>query len=198
MKNTLSLAVLLFACIKSTGQFNTIDKFGTKSSLNTDSVPKIDTTGNKLNEDQTNFEKKTNQLEKITFPILTLPLKAIKRTSGFGSRIHPILMSYKTHSGIDLKAFYEPVYSVAAGVVIQSGFRPVEGNFVKIKHGTIESIYCHLSKLFVGIGDKVEAGAQIGISGNTGRSTGPHLHFGLKYNGRFVDPELFLRLFNSE
>ena len=198
MKNTLPPVLLFFLSVTSNGQFNTIDKYGTSLSLSHTLLLKIDTIGNIKNEAKAGTEQKTDLQENNFKPILTLPLKSIRINSGFGGRIHPIMKSFKSHSGIDLKAFYEPVYSVGAGFVTQNGFRTVEGNFVKIRHGAIESIYCHLSKILVSVGEIVNAGAQIGISGNTGRSTGPHLHFGMKYNDQFINPELFLALFTSQ
>lgn len=121
------------------------------------------------------------------------PLKKMIPTSQFGMRIHPISGTRKMHTGIDLKAFYEPVYSIADGVVKHAGWGDKEGYFVIINHGEVKSVYCHLSKISVTKGTVVKAGDVVGVSGNTGSSTGPHLHFGVKWREARIDPEYYLR-----
>ncbi len=113
-------------------------------------------------------------------------------TSDYGWRKHPVTGGYKFHSGIDLKAWYEPVYAVADGIVKKSSVGKFGGNYIVLVHGNAETIYCHLSKLLCSPGDTLKGGSVLGISGNTGRSTGPHLHFGATYNDVRIDPiELF-------
>lgn len=122
------------------------------------------------------------------------PLKDLKYTSGYGWRTHPVTGNSKFHSGIDLKAWYEPVYAVADGIVTKAGWGNAEGFYVVINHGGAETIYCHLSKLLCSQGNTLSGGTVLGISGNTGRSTGPHLHFGLKYDNEHVDPANLLKV----
>ncbi len=113
-----------------------------------------------------------------------------KLTSSFGLRIHPILGTYRFHSGIDIRANYEPVYAFANGIVAETGYDNLNGNYCKINHGNaIETIYAHLSQLFVRSGDHVKGGDMLGISGATGAVTRPHLHFGIKYKGAPVNPK---------
>lgn len=116
------------------------------------------------------------------------PLKNIVATSAYGWRRHPVTGERKFHRGIDLKAWYEPVYAIADGVVKKAGWGNLEGYYVVITHGGAETIYCHLSRLFCSPGDTLKGGSALGISGNTGRSTGPHLHFGMRYKRFAVNP----------
>ena len=109
------------------------------------------------------------------------PLKKIHITSGAGWRKHPVTGQLLFHSGIDLRADHESVYAVMDGVVEAVGDDDRSGIWVKLQHADrIRSSYAHLSRLIVTKGDKVSAGDVLGISGNTGRSTGPHLHFSIQ------------------
>jgi murein DD-endopeptidase MepM/ murein hydrolase activator NlpD len=122
---------------------------------------------------------------------LALPLNFLTITSSFGKRFHPIYLKEQMHAGVDLKAVFEPVYAFAEGKVSQAGYDSRSGNYITLLHGsngTLSSIYAHLSCLLVSVGDRVLAGNIIGISGNTGSSTAPHLHFALKVDNRYVDP----------
>lgn len=93
------------------------------------------------------------------------------------------------HNGIDLKAYYEPVFAIADGLVKEASFGDKEGNYIVILHGGLESIYCHLSTILCKKGQSIKGGECIGISGNSGGSTGPHLHFGIKYmNTIYINP----------
>lgn len=126
---------------------------------------------------------------------IVMPLKnSLSITSGYGSRIHPIFGMQKMHNGIDLKADHEDVYAVLDGIVTESGWDSKGGgNYIKIKHyDRFETAYLHLSQMYYKTGDKVRAGFIIGKSGNTGNSTGPHLHFAVKEYGRNINPAHFL------
>lgn len=126
---------------------------------------------------------------------IVMPLHSrIAITSPFGTRIHPIFGTQKMHNGIDLKASYENVYSVLDGVVSDTGWDPKGGgNYIKVRHyNRFETTYLHLSQIYYRVGETVKAGFAIGKSGNTGNSTGPHLHFAVKENGRFINPATFL------
>ncbi|MEM6960750.1 MAG: M23 family metallopeptidase [Myxococcota bacterium] len=105
-------------------------------------------------------------------------------------RMHPILRRVVPHNGIDFAADTgTPVWAAAKGVVTWAGPKGPNGKLVAIRHeGGYESFYAHLHRIHVERGDRVEQRQQIGQVGSTGRSTGPHLHFGLKLNGTFIDP----------
>jgi murein DD-endopeptidase MepM/ murein hydrolase activator NlpD len=112
-------------------------------------------------------------------------------------RMHPVLHVIMPHNGVDFAApMGAPVYSTAAGVVTSVGSDGPCGRKVEISHPAgITSVYCHLSRYAAGLraGERVEQRQLVGYVGQTGRVTGPHLHFGIRRNGVFVDP-MTLRL----
>ncbi|URN85147.1 peptidoglycan DD-metalloendopeptidase family protein [Acetobacterium wieringae] len=121
-------------------------------------------------------------------------------TSGFGWR-DPFMtdsgeMSSDYHAGIDIGAPYgAPVGAAGAGTVTQAGWNGGYGNSVTIDHGNgLETFYAHLSEILVNVGDLVTKLQTIGLVGSTGNSTGPHLHFGLKQNGEWIDPSALFGL----
>ncbi len=121
-----------------------------------------------------------------------------KITSLFGNKrvFNGVLKSY--HSGTDFRApTGTPITASNAGIVVIAKNRFFAGNSVVIDHGYgLYTQYYHLSKFKVKIGDKLEKGQVLGLAGSTGRSTGPHLHFGVKVQGVTVDPMQFLETVN--
>ena len=115
-------------------------------------------------------------------------------SSGFGFRLHPILNTVRFHFGTDFAANAgEPVTAFADGVVTFAGSDDSFGKHLKIDHGNgWISHYCHCSRLLVTEGQTVTQGERIALVGATGLATGPHLHFELTCNGRFVNPEYYL------
>ena len=114
----------------------------------------------------------------------------VRQTGGFGPRIDPIDGTRKFHSGVDLAAPEgTPVVAVEGGVVKSAGPRGGYGNAVEIDHGGgVTTVYAHASSLAVHAGERVEEGQTIAAVGQTGRATGPHLHFELRVGGRPCDP----------
>jgi murein DD-endopeptidase MepM/ murein hydrolase activator NlpD len=129
--------------------------------------------------------------------LVALPLKKIHVSSGFGMRMHPIYHKRILHNGIDLSARYENVYSIFSGTVIRVGQDNRSGKFVTVRTGNYTISYCHLSQPFVKENDYVNAGMSIAISGNTGASTGPHLHLTTKKDGKAFDPTILLNIIQS-
>lgn len=127
-------------------------------------------------------------------PTIVFPLLAPRLSSGYGKRPHPIFKAVKHHSGVDLAAPEKShVRSVSQGVVIFAGQLPGYGKVVSVKHSEeYVSVYGHLSKFEVKIGDMITAGTVIGRVGQTGHATGPHLHFEWRKDGKPLDP---LRVF---
>ncbi|HET9350531.1 MAG TPA: M23 family metallopeptidase [Burkholderiales bacterium] len=123
-----------------------------------------------------------------------MPVKASYNPSGFGKRIDPFNGQWAMHEGIDFVADYgSPIVAAAAGVVIFSGFHPQYGYVVDIDHGNdLVTRYAHCSKLLVREGDLVQRGRKIAEVGSTGRSTGPHLHFEVRFRGAAQNPGKFL------
>ncbi|HHH51244.1 MAG TPA: M23 family metallopeptidase [Campylobacterales bacterium] len=119
------------------------------------------------------------------------PLNHIRITSPFTNRRwHPILHRYKAHLGVDFGARRgTPILAAADGKVIFSGWMGGYGNVIKIKHSDgYVTLYAHQSRRKAKVGQRVKKGQVIGFVGSTGRSTGPHLHFGLYKNGRPINP----------
>ncbi|WP_166333024.1 M23 family metallopeptidase [Sphingobacterium chungjuense] len=123
----------------------------------------------------------------------SLPLKELGVTSPFGYRVHPISGKASLHSGVDFAARSDPVFNVLDGRIKATGKQNTLGKYVRVLHGDVETIYGHLSRILVSPGDTVTVGQPIGITGATGRVTGEHLHFSVKFNGQFLDPLKFLR-----
>jgi len=115
-------------------------------------------------------------------------------SSTFGVRSDPFTHGAAMHTGLDIRgAFAQPIYAAAAGRVIRIGPWSGYGNVVVIDHGHgIETRYGHLSSFTARPGQIVKAGDQIARMGSTGRSTGNHLHFEVRINGRAVNPLPFL------
>ncbi|AKF24233.1 peptidase M24 [Sulfurovum lithotrophicum] len=125
-----------------------------------------------------------------------MPLRHARITSSFSyRRWHPILHRYRPHHGTDFGARRgTPLLAVNDGKVSFAGWKGGYGRVVQIRHaGGYESFYAHQSRIRVKRGQRVKKGQIIGYVGSSGRSTGPHLHFGLKKNGRWVDPMKYLR-----
>jgi len=124
------------------------------------------------------------------------PIEGARLSSNYGYRHHPVLKRAKFHKGIDLAAKKgTPILAPADGIVIVAQPAGGYGNYVRIRHpGKVETAYAHLSryhaKLKVGL--KIAKGDIIGYVGNTGRSTGPHLHFEVIKKGRHVNPRPYL------
>ena len=123
------------------------------------------------------------------------PLKSYKLTSPFGMRKHPILGYERMHNGVDMAApAGTPIYAAKSGKVTAASFQSGgAGNYVSINHGDgFSSIYMHMTRYIVSVGDYVSAGQVIGYVGSTGLSNGNHLHFGISYNGTYVNPMKYI------
>lgn len=124
------------------------------------------------------------------------PTKNFYVSSPFGYRWHPISGQWKMHYGIDLAASQgTPIYATRTGVVTVAAYQEGgAGYYVKLNHGDgYTSIYMHMTHYIVKVGEYVTAGQIIGYVGSTGGSTGPHLHFGIAYNGEYQDPTKFIK-----
>lgn len=117
--------------------------------------------------------------------------KNLKQTaSGYGMRIDPIYKTAKFHAGMDFSAnIGTPIYATGNGTVVKAGWESAYGNLIKVDHGFgYVTWYAHLSKIKVRVGQKVVRGEVIGEVGNTGKSTGPHLHYEVHVKGKVVNP----------
>ena len=124
--------------------------------------------------------------------IVALPLKNIHIGSEFGMRMHPIYHKRIMHNGIDLSARYENVFSMFPGTVVKVGQDGRSGKFVTVRTGNYTISYCHLSQQLVKESDFIVAGTTIAVSGNTGASTGPHLHITAKKDGKAFNAAILI------
>ena len=119
-----------------------------------------------------------------------MPLDMAQLTSDYGMRTHPVLGGKRRHNGVDLAApTGTPVYATADGTVSRADRFSSYGLYIAIEHGSdIQTRFAHLSRLNVRAGQEVKKGELIGFVGSTGRSTGPHLHYEVRIDGRPVNP----------
>ena len=129
--------------------------------------------------------------------IVALHLKNIHIGSGFGMRMHPIYHKRIMHNGIDLSARYENVYSMFPGTVVRVGQDGRSGKYVTVRTGNYTISYCHLSQQLVKESDFIVAGTTIAVSGNTGASTGPHLHITAKKDGKAFNAAILIEYINK-
>jgi murein DD-endopeptidase MepM/ murein hydrolase activator NlpD len=122
------------------------------------------------------------------------PLRSYTLTSGFGPRTNPVTGNFRVHEGLDLAApMGTDVFAAGDGTVTETGSDPVYGNYIVIQHrDNWASLYGHLSRIDVVLRQELRSGSLIGKVGSTGQSTGPHLHFELRKNGRAQDPGKYL------
>ena len=118
------------------------------------------------------------------------PCEYIRVSSPFGYRWHPTTGQWSMHKGVDFAAPKgTPIYATRSGTVTIATYSSTAGNYVSINHGDgYSSVYMHMTHYVVEVGEYVKAGELIGYVGSTGRSTGPHLHFGIAYKGEYVNP----------
>ena len=133
------------------------------------------------------------KLAEINITGFTWPVPGYNKiTSQFGMRMHPILGYEKLHDGTDISGADingKPIVAAYSGTVVMAQSYWGYGNCVKIDHGgSIQTLYAHASAILVSVGQYVNAGDTIALVGNTGNSTGPHLHFSLIVKGEFVNP----------
>jgi murein DD-endopeptidase MepM/ murein hydrolase activator NlpD len=135
------------------------------------------------------------QIKKMMIPTRA-PIPDVSAGSGFGWRIDPFTGMSALHDGLDFPASVgTPIYSAAGGVVVSQEAHPQYGNLIEIDHGNdLLTRYAHISRSLVKKGDLIKRGQKIAEVGNTGRSTGPHLHFEVLVRGVAQDPQKFLRM----
>ncbi len=123
------------------------------------------------------------------------PVQAAYSSSSYGWRIDPMSGHRAFHEGLDFPASVgTAVYAAADGIVTTAAHTPDYGNLLKIEHGAgLETRYAHNARLLVKSGERVTKGQKIALIGNTGRSTGPHLHYEIRLNGNPLDPREYLR-----
>ena len=124
--------------------------------------------------------------------LMKTPINGARISSGFGKRRHPVLGYNKMHRGVDFAAPRgTPIYAAGSGVIEVAKYYGTYGNYVKIRHrNSYKTVYAHMSRIASGLarGRTVQQGQIIGYVGSTGRSTGPHLHYEIHYDGKSINP----------
>ena len=205
MKHIITLSALTIwsfvSCPDAFAQFNTITSNSQR--------PKILTKESDMNEECPSEQYETVPKDPLSeyaedntalydrYFSVSYPHDEIKVNSKFGMRKHPVTKKYCMHNGIDLKAHCEQVYSMLPGEVVGVGQDSRSGKYVTVRTANYTISYCHLSQAYATLGDIVKAGEIIAKSGNTGRSTGPHLHLTSKKDGKAFDPSILIEFIRS-
>ena len=196
MKYFVTLFILISTCLHTKAQFHSIASRPLQN--------KVETLKDRLKSETVNVKdslamegNKEKSINKEKWLELSLPLKRIKVTSPFGMRKDPFTGERKMHNGIDLHARNDEVYAMFPGVVKKVGYDKRSGNYVTLQHGDYTVSYCHLSRVTVKEKMSVLAGDSVGITGNTGHSTGEHLHITFKMDSIYINPLLLINIFGN-
>nr|WP_294855109.1 M23 family metallopeptidase [Prevotella sp.] len=194
-------AIICLAVSSAKAQFNTVsdnvcrykvkkveEKFLLPANQPVDSIQ-----ANLLQQETDSVDSKQKQWIS-SYPSITYPLKSIKVTSHYGYRRDPFTGKLSWHNGLDLRAKNEPTYAMMDGIVEKVGYDNRSGNYVTLRHGNYHVSYCHLSSIIVRKGEYVYPGIIVGVTGNTGHSTGNHLHLTCKKDGKSFNPTILLNL----
>ena len=202
MKKSWLLLTLLFCCLSLQAQFHTIAHSKPLYKVQELAKP-VETKSLPENGEADNLVSLTSMAGKHSeemrsqwidcYMSVSYPLKKITITSPYGQRRDPFTGKRSNHKGLDLRANSDEVYAMMPGEVIKVSSDKRSGNYVTIRHGDYMVSYCHLSKTLVRKGAQVLPGEVVAISGNTGRSTGPHLHITAKYGKKHIDPAVLLQ-----
>jgi len=169
----------------------TADETIVESVVEENQVPEVDPTEGMTQEEKDiyNILKSTTILRPVNGEV----------TSPFGDRVDPVTKKYALHTGTDFSAVVgTQIKSAITGTVIEVKKSNVSlGNHVKIKNADIVTVYAHCSEIKVAEGDRVSQGDIIALSGNTGKTNGPHLHFEVLKDGRYVNPERVISISNE-
>ena len=157
-------------------------------------INQVDSVTVNLPQQETDSVDNKQKQWKSSYPSITYPLKSIKVTSPYGYRRDPFTGKLSWHNGLDLRAKNEPTYAMMDGIVEKVGYDNRSGNYVTLRHGNYHVSYCHLSSIIVHKGEYVYPGIIVGVTGNTGRSTGSHLHLTCKKDGKSFNPTILLNL----
>lgn len=170
-----------------------------KNNMDAEGGPYIPTEMPKMSDDAVQLLDSLDDLQTLRQVVANLPLgvpvKNAEEHSPFGHRVDPFNGNIAFHSGLDLAGAAGAIIKCTAdGTVTNAERDGAYGNMVEIDHGFgIKTRYGHLSEIKIRKGDKVSKGDIIGVQGSTGRSTGEHLHYEVRYKGKAIDPENFLQ-----
>lgn len=194
MKSRLILFILFQNCSFLQAQFYTVSKQPTLCKVQKQqNLPKTgevskDDSSTKVGKSKEEYPNEWIQ----RYLSVSYPLDRMVINSSYGWRRDPFTGKQKLHNGMDFHARSNEVYAMMEGEVIKVGHDKRSGNYVTIRHGNYTVSYCHLAKALVRKNTVVKPGEVVAITGNTGRSTGEHLHLSAKYNGKYINPNVLL------
>lgn len=194
MKSLLTIFILFQNCLFLQAQFYTVSKQPASCKVQKQQdLPEVgevskDDSSTKVGKSKTKYPNEWIQ----RYLSVSYPLDRMVVNSTYGWRRDPFTGKQKLHNGIDFHARSNEVYAMMGGEVIKVGYDKRSGSYVTICHGNYTVSYCHLSKALVRKSTVVKAGEVVAITGNTGRSTGEHLHLSVKYKGKYINPNILL------
>lgn len=187
-------AISCLAVSSAKAQFNTVSDNVCRYKVKIVELPpannQVDSVTANLPQQETDSMDNKQKQWTSSYPSITYPLKSIKVTSPYGYRRDPFTGKLSWHNGLDLRAKNEPAYAMMDGIVEKVGYDNRSGNYVTLRHGNYHVSYCHLSSIIVRKGESVFPGIIVGVTGNTGRSTGSHLHLTCKKDGKSINPAI--------
>jgi len=193
MKKLKQLSPILLLVIHYTAkaQFNTIKKVKILPQIQINTITRLT---NNPEENSIWESVNVNNLRQKANGSVSMPLQMPIISSGFGNRIDPLTGKIKFHYGLDFGGSSDSIMAILPGTIKKVTYSRGLGNYVEVEHGEFKTTYGHLSQILVREKMKIAAGAVLGITGSTGRSTGEHLHFAIKHRGKVIDPVPFLNL----
>lgn len=194
MKSLLTIFILFQNCFFLQAQFYTVSKQPASCKvLKQQDLPETGEAGK--NDSSTKVGKSKAECPNDwirQYLSVSYPLDRMVVNSPYGWRRDPFTGKQKLHNGMDFHARSNEVYAMMEGEVIKVGDDEHSGNYVTIHHGNYTVSYCHLSKALVRKNTVVKPGEVVAITGNTGRSTGEHLHLSVKYKDKYINPDILL------
>lgn len=194
MKSLLTIFILFQNCFFLQAQFYTVSK--QPASYKVQKQQNLPETG-EVSKDDSSTKVGKSKAECANewvrqYLSVSYPMDKMVVNSPYGWRRDPFTGKQKLHNGMDFHARSNKVYAMMDGEVIKVGYDERSGAYVTIRHGDYTVSYCHLSKALVRKSTVVKAGEVVAITGNTGRSTGEHLHLAVKYKGKYINPNILL------
>ena len=194
IKRLLAICAITMTHTISYAQFNTVSMeksfYKVEVATVSDKVDEDNRRGIVSTPETVTTEHEARELTPVS--IFRLPLDTLVVTSPYGYRIDPFTRKRKMHSGMDFRASSDKVYAMMPGKVLKVGYDKVSGNYITLQHGSITVSYCHLSQVLKNKNEFVTVGEVVGVTGNTGRSTGEHLHLTCKIKDKKVNPMIIL------
>jgi murein DD-endopeptidase len=195
MKSLLTIFMLFQNCFCLQAQFYTVSKQPASWKVQqiqqnlpeTEEVSKSDSSTKVGKSKAEGLDERIHRYLSVSYPLDKLVVN-----SPYGWRHDPFTGKQKFHNGMDFHTRSNKVYAMMKGEVTKVGHDSRSGNYITIRHGNYTVSYCHLSKALVKKNTIVKPGEVVAITGNTGKSTGEHLHLSVKYNDEFINPNTLL------